>query len=254
MDTIFTTWRQRKRRCDGKAYDKKQLLTRRQQNLTQLNERLTAKRERESILAELEQQREGVNGSVSQLLGEADDGAHQDLGIIGLVADLVQADIETARLIDIALGDRAQLVVTSNDHLLAQVSNGSISLNTRLGVINFQTLASPETQLDINDSLGVIGRLDQAVQIDSAYGNLLTVLLSNTWIVDNLTTAHSLARRYPGRLRLITPQAELLDCNGSICVGPPDNCTGLVSRRMELRGLQQDIYVLTAQTVTTEPN
>ena len=226
----------------------KQLLTRRQQNLTQLNERLTAKRERESILAELEQQREGVNGSVSQLLGEADDGAHQDLGIIGLVADLVQADYDTARLIDIALGDRAQLVVTSNDHLLAQVNNGRISLKTRLGVINFQALASPETQLDISDSPGVIGRLDQAVQIDPAYRNLLTVLLSNTWIVDDLTTAHSLARRYPGRLRLITPQAELLDCNGAVCIGPPDNCTGLVSRRMELRGLQQDIYVLTAQT------
>ncbi|MFP6586328.1 MAG: chromosome segregation protein SMC [Pirellulaceae bacterium] len=226
----------------------KQLLTRRQQNLTQLNERLTAKRERESILAELEQQREGVNGAVSQLLGEADGGAHQDLGIIGLVADLVQADYDTARLIDIALGDRAQLVVTSNDHLLTQISNGTISLKTRLGVINFKALASAETQIDISDSPGVIGRLDQAVQIDSAYSNLLTVLLSNTWIVDNLATAHSLAKRYLGRLRLITPQAELLDCNGAVCVGPPDNCTGLVSRRMELRGLQQDIYVLTAQT------
>ncbi|HIN54103.1 MAG TPA: hypothetical protein EYM79_07305, partial [Planctomycetes bacterium] len=226
----------------------KQLVTRRQQNLTQLNERLTAKRERESILAELEQQREGVNGAVSQLLGEADGGAHQDLGIIGLVADLVQADYDTARLIDIALGDRAQLVVTSNDHLLTQISNGTISLKTRLGVINFKALAAAETQIDISDSPGVIGRLDQAVQIDSAYSNLLTVLLSNTWIVDNLATAHSLAKRYLGRLRLITPQAELLDCNGAVCVGPPDNCTGLVSRRMELRGLQQDIYVLTAQT------
>ncbi|MGY8732808.1 MAG: hypothetical protein ACKVK0_11755, partial [Pirellulales bacterium] len=36
------------------SLQQKQLLTRRQQNLTQLNERLTAKRERESILAELE--------------------------------------------------------------------------------------------------------------------------------------------------------------------------------------------------------
>jgi chromosome segregation protein len=226
----------------------KQLLTRRQQNLTQLNERLSAKRERESILAELEQQREGVNGAVSQLLGEADGGAHKDLGIIGLVADLVQADYDTARLIDIALGDRAQLVVTSNDHLLRQISNGTISLKTRLGVINFKALAAAEIQLDISESPGVIGRLDQALQIDSAYSNLLTVLLSNTWIVDDLATAHSLAKRYLGRLRLITPQAELLDCNGAVCVGPPDNCSGLVSRRMELKGLQQDIYVLTAQT------
>ncbi|MBT5884013.1 MAG: chromosome segregation protein SMC [Planctomycetaceae bacterium] len=229
------------------SLQQKQLLTRRQQNLTQLNERLTAKRERESILAELEQQREGVNGAVSQLLREADEGAHKDLGIIGLVADLVQSEYDTARLIDIALGDRAQLVVTSNDQLLSQISNGTILLKTRLGVINFQTLAATETQIDISDTPGVIGRLDQAVQIDSAYSNLLSVLLSNTWIVDDLTTAHSLAKRYLGRLRLITPHAELVDCNGAVCVGPPDNCTGLVSRRMELSGLQQDIYVLTAQ-------
>jgi chromosome segregation protein len=226
----------------------KQLLTRRQHNLTQLNERLTAKRERESILAELEQQREGVNGAVSQLLGEADEGAHEDLGIVGLVADLVQADYDTARLIDIALGDQAQLVVTSNDHLLSQISNGAISLKARLGVINFKEIVTAQTQLDISDSPGVIGRLDQAVQIDSAYSNLLTALLSNTWIVNNLDTAHSLSKRYLGRLRLITPEAELLNCNGAVCVGPADNCTGLVSRRMELRGLQQDIYVLTAQT------
>lgn len=226
----------------------KQLLTRRQQNLTQLNERLTAKRERESILSELEQQREGVNGAVSQLLGEAEGGEHKDLGIIGLVADLVQADYDTARLIDIALGDRAQLVVTSNDNLVTQIRNGTITLKTRLGVINFKALANAETELDISESPGVIGRLDRAVQIDAPYHNLLTVLLSNTWIVDNLTTARSLSSRYPSRLRLITPQAELLDSNGAVCVGPPDNCTGLVSRRMELKGLQQDIFVLTAQT------
>jgi chromosome segregation protein len=230
------------------SLQQKQLLTRRQQNLTQLNERLTAKRERESILTELEQQREGVNGAVSQLLGEADEGAHKDLGIIGLVADLVQADYDTARLIDIALGDRAQLVVTSNDQLLTQISNGTISLKTRLGVINFKALATAETQLDISDSPSVIGRLDQTVQIDPEYSNLLTILLSNTWIVDDLAAAHSLAKRYLGSLRLITPQAELVDCNGAVCVGPPDNCTGLVSRRMELRGLQQEIYILTAQT------
>jgi chromosome segregation protein len=226
----------------------KQLLTRRQQNLTQLSEQLTAKRERESILSQLEQQREGVNGAVSQLLEEADGGAHKNLGIIGLVADLVQADYDTARLIDIALGDRAQLVVTNNDQLLAQISNGTISLKTRLGVINFKALANAEMQFDISDVPGVIGRLDQAVHIDAAYNNLLSVLLANTWIVDDLTTAHSLSKRYLGRLRLITPQAELVDCNGAVCVGPPDNCTGLVSRRMELSGLQQDIYVLTAQT------
>ena len=100
--------------------DNQRVHERRQENLHALMERLTAVRERCNVLEELETRNAGVSEAVKQLLDEsqASDDTSLPLGMLGLVADLAEVDFTSAKLVDLALGTNAQLVVTENDALL----------------------------------------------------------------------------------------------------------------------------------------
>ena len=225
--------------------EQNQLFQGRQQHLEKLNARLTARRERETVLAELEQRREGISQSVTQLLSNTD--GESDLGIVGLVADLLHCDHSTARWLDIALGHHAQSVVTQNHQLLHKIQQGEINLKTRIGIIHYQDVVTQPTSMDLTDQPGVLGRLDQMVTVDDDYQNLVTMLLGDTWVVQQLEQARTLAKKYREQIRIVTSNGELIDRHGTVSLGPPNSNTELISRRMELKRLQQDIYVLTAQ-------
>ncbi|MEC7564415.1 MAG: chromosome segregation protein SMC [Planctomycetota bacterium] len=225
--------------------EQKQLFQGRQQHLEKLNARLTARRERETVLAELEQRREGISQSVTQLLSNTD--GESDLGIVGLVADLLHCDHSTARWLDIALGHHSQSVVTQNHQLLHKIQQGEINLKTRIGIIHDQDVVTQPAPIDLTDHPGVLGRLDQMVTVDDDYQNLVTMLLGDTWVVQQLEQARALAKQYRDQIRIVTSNGELIDRHGTVSLGPPNSNTELISRRMELKRLQQDIYVLTAQ-------
>ena len=73
------------------------------------------------------------------------------------------------------------------------------------------------------------------------------MLLSNTWITQDLTSAQHLWQRHLGQIEVITKAGERIDQHGITTMGPPDSSNELISRRSELRNLKQDIYVLEAQ-------
>jgi chromosome segregation protein len=88
---------------------------------------------------------------------------------------------------------------------------------------------------------GVVGRADQFVDTSADLMPLAERLLGRTWIVETLSHAFALMEGGRGGQSFVTLAGELLTADGSVLVGPKQSNTGLISRRSELRAIQQQL-------------
>ncbi len=196
-------------------------------NLTELTRRHSVMVERISVLEELQERHEGLSPGVRYLLTESrrqPHGPFRDLR--GLVADLIQVNVDAATLIEVALGEKAQyLVVNPGSGLLTELKQNSQGFPGRVGFVWMDEFLSaddishaPHEREERNARLrrtrlttaldgmaGVVGRADQFIQTEEENLPLMRYLLGETWIVENLTTAAELSEKIvSGTLKLPT--------------------------------------------------
>jgi len=218
-------------------------------HLMELHRRHSAMLGRISTLEELQERHEGLSPGVRYLLTEARrhaDGPFRDIS--GLVADLIQVDVDAASLIEVALGEKAQyLVVEPNSTLFDALRQNSQGFPGRVGFIWLDDFLSPEflkggrsgslsealkARLRANAARfahtlitnglekvpGVVGRADQFIECEDRCLPLFKYLLGETWIVEDLGTAMDLSRAiYSGKLPL--PVFPAIDFFGTGPVG-----------------------------------
>jgi chromosome segregation protein len=211
----------------------------------QLEARLTRTRERISVLSELEQRLEGLADGVQEALRLAQDNPAWSLGDVrGLVADLFHVDVDSAPLVEMALGERTQfLVVSSSNRLLEQLARQRLAVGARIGLLPLDSRA-PATVLDHVDLTaepGVMGRADRFVESAPEIEPLVRRLLGRTWLVDCLATALRLAQTAGRGLEFVTSDGELLAADGTLIIGPRQAATGMLSRRSELRACHEQV-------------
>lgn len=216
--------------------------------LNQLRQKHTGASERAALLDELEKRLEGVSAGVKDVLVRARGGDEGPLRHVrGLVADLLQVQVEMAPLIEIALGERAQHLVVSNDtELLGFLEQGAAQFLGRVGFcrLTAETQEGAEEFSNLDGQRGVVGRADSFVQIAPEFAPLVRRLLGHTWIVDRLSHALALAAQGAPGVQFVTRNGELLSADGTLSVGPRQAATGLISRRSELRVLKHQIQQL----------
>jgi len=219
----------------------RQHLTQRSADLAEQRQRHAVASERAGLLAELEDRLEGITAGVKEVLFKARDERGPFRHVRGLVADLIRVAVDTAPLIDIALGDRTQLVVVDpDDELMSVLVDQPYPFQGRVGFVRLSTLPNEEVSLvELTGQPGVIARADRAVETSSDFGALTYHLLGHTWIVERLSDAIRLAREFSSELSFVTLNGEFLAADGTLTVGPRQTATGLVSRRSELRALRQ---------------
>ncbi|MEX0939437.1 MAG: chromosome segregation protein SMC [Pirellulales bacterium] len=236
------------REAQSTLADARRQLSRANKELAQLQGRYTGAKERADLLAELERRQEGMGAGVKQVLVEA---RQNPQGIYrhvrGMVADLVHVHVETARVIEVALGDRAQaLVVADAGQLIQQLQQQPVQFSGRVSFLPLEGEAPADAadRADLTGRTGVLGRADSFVQAPAELASLVRRLLGRTWLVDHLDRALALAEG-PGRgANFVTLAAELLAADGTISLGPRKVSTGIISRRSELRALQEQISEL----------
>ncbi len=218
-------------------------------HLMELHRRHSAMLGRISTLEELQERHEGLSPGVRYLLTEARrhaDGPFRDIS--GLVADLIQVEVDAASLIEVALGERAQyLVVEPNSKLLEALRRNSQGFPGRVGFIwmedflparqrkNAQALAARFSHVQITNGLenlsGVLGRADQFIQCQDIYLPLFKYLLGETWIVENLNTAIELSRQiYSGELPL--PVFPAIDFSQSHDTAEKNNSKNIITENL----------------------
>src|SRR5262249_15718215 len=152
--------------------------------------------ERAAVLEELERRREGIGTGTKNILARAAQAKSGPLANVrGLVADLLRVRLETAPIIEAALGDLSQCVVVDKSSELIAHRAAWGGLDGRVGLVRLD--APPvKTHLDAVDlgkQAGVLGRADQFVETEPAYAGLARQLLGRTWIVETLAHAVALA-------------------------------------------------------------
>ncbi|MGD9644328.1 MAG: chromosome segregation protein SMC [Pirellulales bacterium] len=212
--------------------------------------------ERAALLDELIERFEGVGIAAQHLLMRAREETSGPLKQIhGLVADLVRVNIETAPLVDLALGPLAQhLVVGSLRPLLSWLEPERAQLGGRLDLLPLDIERPPllVDELDLADQPGVLGRADRFVQSAPEHAALVRRLLDRTWFVDTLETALALATSIGRGLQFVTAAGDVITADGAISVGPRVAASGLVSRRSELRALREELTALDATIAADE--
>ncbi|MEA1950300.1 MAG: chromosome segregation protein SMC, partial [Planctomycetota bacterium] len=252
-----------------------------QEKLDELRQRRGAVRQRVTVLEELEHRLEGLSAGVKQVVAlsrgqqangkptqrEAPPETTPSPGpaparfpeVCGLVADLLQVSVESASLVEAALGDSAQrVVVPAGTDMVDYLKQNACRFEGRVGfvwlddsdshkIFSFEKAvlekAGFETDgpanIDLEGRPGVLGRADRFVEVEPRFADLTKRLLGRTWFVEKLADAVELAETADCGYRFVTVAGELLDADGSITVGAQQASAGLISRRSELRALKQ---------------
>jgi len=257
------------------------------QALVDLQRRLTVSSERARLLQDLDRRQEGLNPGVQDLLRRAQAQATGSLAAVqGMVADLIRVDVEMAPLIDAALDDLTQFIVVDGGGLAEEIARGLLPLKGRVGILDtrppalaaeglrgaesargaeharaeharaednrrFDESRSAHDPAWANDR-GVLGRADRFVETAARYGELVQRLLGATWCVESLSDALRLQAADSRGVRFVTRAGEILEADGRLLAGPRQASLGLVSRRSELRSLQQEIASLEPQVTRAE--
>ena len=201
-----------------------------------LNEQLIRTVSRLETLRNMEERYEGYSGSVQKVMERKKD--HP--GIQGVVADIIDVPQKYETAIETALGGNIRNVVTDDDRTARDLID-HLKKN-KLGRVTFLPLTSVKTRNDekergfLNEK-GVIDIAPNLVKADGKYKNVVSFLLGQIIVVDNVDNALALAKKSDHSLRIVTLQGELLAPGGSITGGAFRNSANLLGRRREHKEL-----------------
>jgi chromosome segregation protein len=212
---------------------------------------LTRVQERIAVISELEERLEGLNGGIQDVLRKSRELPAGPLGDVrGVVADLFHVDVDSAPLVEMALGERTQFaVITSAARLLESLVIEPLKTGGRVGFLSLEHRTPPTAldHVDLSAEPGVMGRADSFVESAPEYQPFVRQLLGRTWIVDRLSTALRLSRTTGRGLDFVTADGELMAADGTLIVGPRHAAAGILSRRSELRACRDQLVQLDRQ-------
>jgi chromosome segregation protein len=226
-----------------------------QKRLAELTGRLTGARERTVVLEELEARLDGLSSGAKEVLRRAreePDGPFRS--VRGIVADLLHVDADTAPLVEVALGERANYLVVAETKSLAAVLADPTAWPGRTTFLRLDVphVASAVDHVDLSGEPGVIGRADHFVDAPPDLAPLARRLLGRHWLVDTFATAVSLSGGIGRGLNFVTAGGEAVQADGTLAVGPRQSVAGLLSRRSELRALRDEIETMETAAAEAE--
>ncbi|NPV25876.1 MAG: chromosome segregation protein SMC [Firmicutes bacterium] len=213
-----------------------------QQVMRKLKEQLQSTRSRLRVLQEMEQDFEGYNRSVREVLRSQKRGEPLTQGVCGAVAELIKVPAGLEKAIEVALGGALQYLVTEND----QVANRVIQLLKarnwgRATFLPLNTLTVKPSIINLKQTgAGFLGRAADLVAFESRYQIVAEFLLGRVLVVENLEQALELARQTKFTWKVVTTAGEVVHPGGSITGGSqPLRDSTLLGRKQELAELKK---------------
>lgn len=196
-------------------------------------------------LSNLTERYEGYGGAVKAVMEQKT----KKKGIIGVVADIIQAEAKYETAIETALGGNIQNIVTEDEETAKSMI--AFLKSSRAGRATFLPLTSIKNPQEFKnaDALkekGVIGMADELIKVDKKYRDVAKSLLGRIIVVDNIDNAVKIAGKFHHSLRMVTIEGELLVPGGAISGGAFKNNSNLLGRRREMEELEKKIkqYVM----------
>ena len=189
------------------------------------------------VFRAMEQDLEGYNKSVRQVMQEAKRGSLRN--VHGPVSKLIRTEDDYTVAIEIALGAAMQQIVVENE------ADGKAAISylkrTNGGRATFLPISAlrPKTLQEngLQTCAGFVGIASDLITADPKYRGVVENLLGRTVIVENIDNAISMAKRYANRFKIVTLDGQVMNPGGSMTGGSVSREAGILSRANELEKL-----------------
>ncbi|HEV3027489.1 MAG TPA: hypothetical protein VG457_07940, partial [Planctomycetota bacterium] len=163
-------------------------------------------------------------------------------GVLGTVADFLEVPAESVASVEGALGDRAGAVVcdTAENAEKAVVFVRERNLGRTIVIALDECRNGYFSDVELL-SKGVLGRASSLVQCEERYRPMLEALLGHTLVVEDRGVARLVRAEHLTEWPLVTPEGDYFDHPGLQTTGGARAVQGLISRKAELRKLEEEI-------------
>ncbi len=207
-----------------------------ERELVQLREGKEHRVARRETLRDLEMHFEGLEAGAKVLLQEKIE------GVIGSVADFLDVAPESVAAVEGALGERAGAVVVDT----AANAAAAIERIRERGLGRTLVIALDECRNGYFSDVellmtGALGRASALVRTEPRTQSLVDALLGHTLVVRDRDTAREIRREQLTEWPLVTAEGDVFDHPGLVTTGGARTSQGLISRKAELRRLEEEI-------------
>ncbi len=206
-----------------------------------LNSTITSLVTKDNFYRATKESYEGYANSVKILMNNAKNNSSVKSRIKGVVAEIITNEKRFDVALNNALQSATQNVVTKD------ADDAKFLINylkeNGIGKVTFLPISSvrPRVQtMEVTSALrekGAIGVADKIVTYNPEYYNIISSLLGNTLVVDNLENATAIAKKYKFAFKIVTLDGEVFTPQGSMTGGArkSSNDGGVLSsdRRIE---------------------
>ena len=212
-----------------------------------INTQIKVYENRKKLLTDLQNEYEGYSYAVKKLLRESDKNVAIKNIIVGVVASLIKVPEKFETAIEVALGGAVQNIVTYDEEgakkLIKFLKDNSFGRATFLPITSMKRRAFDERQ--ILGKPGCFGLASSLVDYNKEIENVVSNLLGNTVIVDNLNTAVNLAKSSGYAFRIVTLDGDVVNPQGSLTGGSKKaESSNLIGREREIETLGIEIVKL----------
>ena len=197
-----------------------------------LNSNLTMLTAKENFIVGMKESFEGYGPSVKRLLLSSKQNKELAARIKGVVASIIKTEQKYDVAMETALGAAAQNIVTANTddakYLIEYLKRSSGGRVTFLPVTSVKPRTENENIRRALNERGALGLANKLVKYDAYFENVVSNLLGNTLIVDNIGNATDIANKYRFAFKIVTLEGDVFSPQGSMTGG---------SRRQDLPNL-----------------
>ncbi len=202
------------------------------------------KKRRARILEDLERSLEGFGHSVKAVMKQAESGVLK--GIHGPVTRIISVSKEYATAVEVALGAATQHIVVDTDgdakRAIQMLKSGNLGRATFLPLNSVRPRRFEEKGLE--DQYGFVGVAAEVVQADAKYADIISSLLGNTVLAEDIDAAATIACKYGYRFKVVSLDGQVVNAGGSFTGGSLGKHSGLLSRAGDIEKLEKEAAAL----------
>ena len=167
-------------------------------------------------------------------------------GIHNTVSNIIEVSEIYTTAINIALGASSYNIIVNNE----DDAKSAISYlkNNNLGRATFYPLSNIKSRIIDSDTLdivrnmnGFIGIASDIIMYNKVYSNIITNLIGNVIVVEDINSANHISRRLNNRYRVVTLDGTLLNVGGSFTGGSIQNKRSVLTLKYELVDLEETL-------------
>ncbi len=214
--------------------------------IKQISEELHIKESRYKFLVETENEFEGYNKAVKEVLQKCQKDKAFGSNICGALASLITVPSEYETAIEMVLGASLQNVVTETEEDAKRAIQ--FLKENNLGRASFLPISSVKGS-KLNENLknvsGVYGVASDLISYDKKYDGVVQNLLGKTVIVSNMDVAVEVAKKYKYGFRIATLDGDVVNSSGQMTGGSVfKKTTSILSRSREITELEKIVKEL----------